>query len=247
MQRYFEIQQALLASNGVIWDDHNGGFESKLAGLAALVNGDKVIAVGLHKSDYFSLNRVYLKDGKVHLGVESVGGVLFPINHRDLWECINDYNEKQIGNRFSCGTLENVMSMDPVPVTVISLTIGEFNAKNQMRLLDEHVRGVCSPDKKVIHQVTLDTGERLGVLEDVIDGKVKVKGIPHPDTQNLHLSIRDTEVSPDLVEKVEAGDTKAAGALLPRVRSLNADYLNPDDEMAQDAYHRRLLADKDKS
>jgi len=213
MQRYFEIQQALLASNGVIWDDHNGGFESKLAGLAALVNGDKVTAVGLHKSDYFSLNRVYLKDGKVHLGVESVGGVLFPINHRDLWECINDYNEKQIGNRFSCGTLENVMSMDPVPVTVISMTASQH--------------------------------ERLSTMENIFGTKVKVKGIPHPDTQPLHLSIRDNEVGPDLLEKVEAGDVKSAGAVQPRIRSLNVDYLNPDDEMAQDAYHRQLLASKD--
>lgn len=129
MERYFEIGNELIKSGGVIWDDHNGGFESKLAGLAALVLGDKVVAVGLHKADFFSLNRVYLKDGKVHLSADSVGGTLFPVNFKDLWDCINDYNEKQVNNKFSCGTLENVMSLFPMPVTVITMG-AEFNANN---------------------------------------------------------------------------------------------------------------------
>lgn len=129
MERYFEIGNELIKSGGVIWDDHNGGFESKLAGLAALVLGDKVVAVGLHKADFFSLNRVYLKDGKVHLSADSVGGTLFPVNFKDLWDCINDYNEKQVNNKFSCGTLENVMSLFPMPVTVITMGT-EFNANN---------------------------------------------------------------------------------------------------------------------
>lgn len=129
MERYFEIGNALIKSEGVAWDDHNGGSEIKLKGVAALVIDDKAIPVGLHDSDYFSLNRLYLKDGKVHLSRESVGGTLFPVNFSDLWECIIDYNEKQITNKFSCGTLENPMSLKPVPVTVITMSVGEFNER----------------------------------------------------------------------------------------------------------------------
>jgi hypothetical protein len=129
MERYFEISEALIKSGGVVWDNHNGGSEIKLHGLAALVHGDKVVTVGLLKADFFSLNRVFLQDDKVHLSVDSVGGTLFPVNFKDLWDCINDYNEKQANNKFSCGTLENVMSLIPVPVTVITMTVGEFNER----------------------------------------------------------------------------------------------------------------------
>jgi hypothetical protein len=130
MQQYFELSNALIKSGGVIWDDHNGGSEGKLFGLAALFTGKEVIPVGLHKADYFSLNRVYLKDGKVHLSDESVAGTLFPVNFDgDVWDCINDYNEKQAGNKFSCGTLENPMGLEPIPVTVITMTIDDFCAK----------------------------------------------------------------------------------------------------------------------
>jgi hypothetical protein len=137
MERYFEIADALIKSGGVIWDDHNDGSEGKLIGMAALVKGDQVIPVGLHKADFFSLNRVYLEDGKVHLSRESVAGVLFPVHHRDIWECINDYNEKQVNNKFSCGTLENPMGLEPVPVTVITMTIAEFKSKILSELSDE--------------------------------------------------------------------------------------------------------------
>lgn len=129
MERYFEIGNALIKSGGVAWDNHNGGSEIRLHGLAALVLGDKVVTVGLLKADFFSLNRVFLQDDKVHLSVDSVGGTLFPVNFKDLWDCINDYNEKQINNKFSCGTLENVMSLIPVPVTVITMTVAEFNER----------------------------------------------------------------------------------------------------------------------
>jgi len=129
MERYFEISEALIKSGGVAWDNHNGGSEIRLHGLAALVSGDKVVTVGLLKADFFSLNRVFLQDDKVHLSVDSVGGTLFPVNFKDLWDCINDYNDKQVNNKFSCGTLENVMSMIPVPVTVITMLPDEFNKR----------------------------------------------------------------------------------------------------------------------
>ena len=152
MERYFEIGNALIKSGGVAWDNHNGGSEIRLHGLAALVLGDKVVTVGLLKADFFSLNRVFLQDDKVHLSADSVGGTLFPVNFKDLWDCINDYNEKQITNKFSCGTLENVMSLEPVPVTVITLTVAEFN---------ERVR-ITSERLAVAEQLREVTAEDLG-------------------------------------------------------------------------------------
>lgn len=173
MERYFEVSNALIKSGGVIWDDHNGGFESKLFGMAALFTGKEVIPVGLHKADYFSLNRVYMKDGKVHLSDESVAGTLFPVNFDgDVWDCINDYNEKQAGNKFSCGTLENPMGLEPIPVTVITMTIGEYCAK----------MGLPSPALPVdIVTIAERFSERLDLINDVIDGKTKVTGIPHAE------------------------------------------------------------------
>lgn len=168
MQQYFELSDALIKSGGVIWDDHNGGSEGKLFGLAALFTGKEVIPVALHKADYFSLNRVYLKDGKVHLSDESVAGTLFPVNFAgDVWDCINDYNEKQIGNKFSCGTLENPMGLEPVPVTVITMTIAEFKSKILIERSDD----------------------RKDILEKVLSGDVKVKGSLLPEAEHVHLKL----------------------------------------------------------
>lgn len=167
MERYFEISNALIKSEGAAWDDHNGGSEIKLKGMAALVIGDQAIPVGLHHGDYFSLNRVYLKDGKVHLSQESVGGTLFPANFSDLWECIIDYNEKQVGNKFSCGTLENPMSLKPVPVTVITMNVEEFNAKKHLRAVAAQA-GILPPDDEYVHlklgELPIDSQRKLTSL-----------------------------------------------------------------------------------
>lgn len=201
MERYFEVSNALIKSEGVIWDDHNGGFESKLIGLAALFNGKEVIPVGLHSGDYFSLNRVYLKDGKVHLSDESVAGVLFPVNFRDVWDCINDYNDKQAGNKFSCGTLENPMSLKPIPVTVITMTIKEFCIKTgkPVPVLPEVDVIVASPE--MLAMVRSDS--RKDLLEKVVAGDVKVKGSLLPEAQNLRLNV-DDDTFPVRVQKIRA-------------------------------------------
>lgn len=190
MERYFEISEALIKSGGVIWDDHNGGSESKLLGVAALVAGDVAITVGLHKADYFSLNRVYLKDDKVHLSADSVGGTLFPVNFKDLWDCINDYNEKQVGNKYSCGTLENPMSLQPVPVTVITMTVAEFKAKSKARL-----------DKAF---------NEAGGYEGL-----RAISVPQGDL----VMLEKDEAGPWLLEQVAADGGRSEGAFLPPPRT----------------------------
>lgn len=207
MERYFEIGNELIKSGGVIWDDHNGGSESKLVGLAALVLGDKVVAVGLHKTDFFSLNRVYLKDGKVHLSADSVGGTLFPVNFKDLWDCINDYNDKQVTNKFSCGTLENVMSLEPVPVTVISMTIGEFNER--VRITSER-QAVAEQLREVTAAEPVPDPECAAARETLIEA------IGYKEVRHL---ISETEAGPWLLEKLATDGTRSEGALLPRPRT----------------------------
>lgn len=199
MERYFEISNALIKSEGAAWDDHNGGSEIKLKGMAALVIGDQAIPVGLHHGDYFSLNRVYLKDGKVHLSQESVGGTLFPANFSDLWECIIDYNEKQVGNKFSCGTLENPMSLKPVPVTVITMNVEEFNAKKHLRAFATQAGILPSDDA--------ECAAAREVLTEAIGGK-EVKQL-----------ISKSEAGPWLLDKLDTEGGGSAGAFLPPPRT----------------------------
>lgn len=237
MERYFEIGNELIKSGGVIWDDHNGGFESKLVGLAALVLGDKVVAVGLHKADFFSLNRVYLKDGKVHLSADSVGGTLFPVNFKDLWDCINDYNDKQVTNKFSCGTLENVMSLEPVPVTVISMTIGEFNERvritSERLAVAEELREVTadgpgleltasglSPEEANKQFISRRSGERVAALNELFEKDTKVIGTPAPEETNREAAMHRKVFGP-------------------------VDFLPGDEDEIQEAYYREMLAKKE--
>lgn len=240
MERYFEIGNELIKSGGVVWDDHNGGSEGKLVGLAALVLDDKVVTVGLHKADFFSLNRVYLKDGKVHLSADSVGGTLFPTNFKDLWDCINDYNDKQINNKFSCGTLENVMSLDPVPVTVITMTVGEFNERVQIvadrraaaKQIEESIvageedeirrlvaKGMSleEANKRVVRRFS---GERVATLNELFDGKAKVIDTPVPEEANREAAMHRKVFGP-------------------------VDFLPGDEDEIQEAYYRELLAKKE--
>ena len=207
MERYFEIADALIKSGGVVWDNHNGGSEIKLHGLAALVHGDKVVTVGLLKADFFSLNRVFLQDDKVHLSVDSVGGTLFPVNFKDLWDCINDYNEKQVNNKFSCGTLENVMSLIPVPVTVITMTVGEFNER--VRVTSERL-AVAEELRAVTADEPVPDAECAAARETLIEA------IGYKEVKHL---ISETEAGPWLLEKLATDGTRSEGALLPPPRT----------------------------
>lgn len=99
-------------ANGVVLDDHRApGGTLQLCGLATLDKGDSSIAIALIKDDYFSLNEVYLgADGKAHISTRAVGGVVHTPK-RDgvtLEEGIATYNKAMEGNRFSCGSINNV-------------------------------------------------------------------------------------------------------------------------------------------
>lgn len=207
MERYFEIADALIKSGGVVYDEHNGGSETRLLGLAALMLGDKVVTVGLQNADFFSLNRVFLQDDKVHLSADSVGGTLFPVNFKDLWECINDYNEKQITNKFSCGTLENVMSLKPVPVTVITITVAEFNER--VRITSERLAVA-----EELLAVTAD--EPVPDAECVAAREALTEAIGGKEVKHL---ISKTEAGPWLLEKLATDGTRSEGALLPPPRT----------------------------
>ena len=271
MERYFEISEALIKSGGVAWDNHNGGSEIKLHGLAALVAGDKVVTVGLLKADFFSLNRVFLQDDKVHLSVDSVGGTLFPVNFKDLWECINDYNEKQVNNKFSCGTLENVMSLIPVPVTVITMTVAEFKAKSRARLDKAFNEAGGWEGLKVISKTDADS---VPDAECVAAQETLIEAIGYKEVRHL---ISETEAGPWLLEKLATDGTRSEAALLPpprtqaeveemeqlvasglgpeeankqfvsrrKLTSLNVDFLPGDEDEIQEAYYREMLAKKE--
>lgn len=213
MERYFEIGNTLIKNGGVAWDNHNGGSEIRLHGLAALVLGDKVVTVGLLKADYFSLNRVFLQDDKVHLSVDSVGGTLFPVNFKDLWACIDDYNDKQLNNKFSCGTLENVMSLIPVPVTVITMTVAEFKAKSRARLDKAFNEAGGWEGLKAISKTDADSApdaECVAVQETLIEA------IGYKEVRHL---ISETEPGTWLREKLATDGTLSEAALLPPPRT----------------------------
>lgn len=111
MQKYSEVLEAIKAHSGLVIDDHRSGCGTiRLCGIAALVLDDKCIPVALCDSRYFSLNRMYVEDGKAHVGRDSVGGVVIPQNHdMNVAEAIKAYNLEQDTNRFSSGKLQNVV------------------------------------------------------------------------------------------------------------------------------------------
>jgi len=244
MNRYKEIEKALIESNGVIWDDHNGGYESKLMGCAALVAGDKIHAVGLHDADFFSLNRLYLKDGKVHLSTESVGGVLFPVNFKDVWDCINDYNEKQINNPFSCGTLENPMGLHPVPITVVTLSLDEWEERMKANgtTVEEAVDHVGEePRNPVIKEIIAAPGTPGKVMLERKDAGWELDGQPLPPP----LTEKQLETVQRLIDggmSPEEANSRVRG--ITRPHSLNVDFLPGDEDEIQEAYYRELLAKK---
>lgn len=104
------IVEAVKAAGGVVWDDHGPtGTKTKLWGVATLDKGGKQQVVALHGSDYFSVNKLYVYKGEIHLSTESVGGVVSTFKHGSVEAAIEAYNEEQKTAIFSCGTLNNVV------------------------------------------------------------------------------------------------------------------------------------------
>lgn len=181
MQRYNEIQEVLIKGNGKVWDDHHDGREITLAGLAALSKDGKITAVGLHDADHFSLNRVYLKDGVVHLSRDSVAGVLFPVNFNgDLLLTVVKYNEQQVNNEFSCGTLVKVMTLKPYPVTVINLSPDDVDPAHAATLARLGCEEALYSSKHFIREESISADPsmiRRGLLEDFFKSGTTVRGV----------------------------------------------------------------------
>lgn len=105
------LVEVLKQNNGRVVDDHQGRTEENytLAGVAALVKGDRVRAVALCNSRYFSVNEMYLEDGKVHISRTSIGGAVMPMDYNmDIVRAVEGYNTDQAGYPFSSGQLEHV-------------------------------------------------------------------------------------------------------------------------------------------
>lgn len=112
IENYNAVVAAVRANEMVVGNDHNCGTGTYTAtGVAALVNGDRVTPVLLVDARYFSLNLLYLdKDGKPRVSRNSVGGVLEPMNNEyKLDKTIQKFNDDQVGNQWTMGSLEHVV------------------------------------------------------------------------------------------------------------------------------------------
>ncbi|MNM08983.1 hypothetical protein D3C81_190630 [compost metagenome] len=111
MAKFEELVELVKQNFGRVIDDHQGRTEENytVAGVGALVQGDRVRAVALCNSRYFSVNHMYVQDGKVHISRTSIGGAVMPMNHNmSISEAIEAYNEEQSKYPFSSGQIQEV-------------------------------------------------------------------------------------------------------------------------------------------
>lgn len=114
MDTFKAVAELIIANKGVVLDDDHGGTIIKLIGFAALVGDVKVTPVALLDEEFYSLRPLYIKEGQVRLGSESVAGILVPMHHNgDIIKTIEAHNKHQAGNRYSCGTIEHVSTFKP--------------------------------------------------------------------------------------------------------------------------------------
>lgn len=99
--------EAINATAGMIGDDHTRGGNIKVAGVALMTNGDQLIPVPLLDDAYFSLNELYMRDGKAAVTCASVGGVVHK-NRDTLEQAVLKFNEEQAGAVFTPNFLVDV-------------------------------------------------------------------------------------------------------------------------------------------
>jgi len=154
VNNFAAIVDAINFTSGRILDDHHGAGGMTVAGIAELVKGDSRIPVVLCRSIYFSLNRLYLDErGIPHVSRESVGGVVKCLDGITLEQGVTNYNAAQVGQKFSCGSLESIHYL--------------VNGK----LVPE----VTSPEP-VQTEAELSNA-RKDMMESVLNGEVKVIGV----------------------------------------------------------------------
>lgn len=108
------VAKAVHAAKGVVQDDHRAsiGGTLKLCGVATLDKDGSSIPVALIDDDYFSLNELYLDEAGVpHVSTRAVAGVIHTPKSQNvtLEQGIAAYNKAMEGNRFSCGSINNVV------------------------------------------------------------------------------------------------------------------------------------------
>jgi len=110
---FAKVVEAVKAVKGVVKDDHRSsiGGTLKLCGVATLDKDGISIPIALIDDDYFSLNELYLdEDGVPHISTRAVAGVIHTPKSQNvtLEQGIASYNKAMEGNRFSCGSVNNV-------------------------------------------------------------------------------------------------------------------------------------------
>ncbi|MNG47132.1 hypothetical protein D3C79_49990 [compost metagenome] len=116
---YAAIVKAVNEAHGFIGDDNDPITRAMVSGIALLHRDGVVTPVGLFDEEHFTLNEVYLKDGKVRLSRRSVGGLMFrdmkpvfgglvPV---DLRESVVTYNTTHATNEHGTAFLTNFYKM----------------------------------------------------------------------------------------------------------------------------------------
>lgn len=119
IDNYSVIVDGVNKSNGFIDDDHDPLNRAMLSGIALLHRNGDVTPVGLFDDEHFSLNEIYLKDGKVRLSRRSVGGLMFRDTKMvfggkvavDLVESVVEYNSIHSTNEMGTSFLTNFYKM----------------------------------------------------------------------------------------------------------------------------------------
>ncbi|MNG47131.1 hypothetical protein D3C79_49980 [compost metagenome] len=172
VNNFAAIVEAINFTSGRILDDHHGASGMTVAGIAELVKGDSRIPVVLCRSIYFSLNRLYLDERAIpHVSREAVGGVVKCLDGITLEQGVTNYNAAQVGQKFSCGSLESihylvngklvpeVTSLEPqrAPEYCEYDAIAAILGANGGEVIDDH-----TPDNKVrkLAGIALQAGRR---------------------------------------------------------------------------------------
>ena len=110
------ILALLKTSFGVYNDDHHRSEKNTGIAKAIAVHGDHVVLL-CPDAKYFSINRLYINNGQVHLSTMSVGGVIDLRKVNSLEEAVRVYNEQEM--IFPRPKLTDVTYLPYVPVEAL--------------------------------------------------------------------------------------------------------------------------------
>lgn len=102
-----------LAENGqMVIDDHRAEKAArKCSAVLVFVDGRRNthLCYGFEESETtaFSLNPLYMKEGQIHLSINSVGGTLFL--SKSLDEAVSEFNEASANTPWACGHIQEII------------------------------------------------------------------------------------------------------------------------------------------